>query len=63
MLRKIILKNIVFNNFKHNEFNKIIKKKGYFTFPSGPGISSIENDRNYYISLIKSDLVFFDLLF
>ena len=60
MLRKIILKNIVFNNLKHNEFNKIIKKKGYFTFPSGPGISSIENDRNYYFSLIKSDLVFFD---
>lgn len=60
MLRKIILKNIVFNNFKHKEFNKIIKKKGYFTFPSGPGISSIDNDRNYYHSLTKSDLVFFD---
>ena len=60
MLRKIIIKNIVFNNLKHNEFNKIIKKKGYFTFPSGPGISSIENDRNYYLSLTKADLVFFD---
>lgn len=60
MLRKIILKNIEFNNFKHNEFNKIIKKKGYFTFPSAPGISSIEKDKNYYNSLINSDLVFFD---
>ena len=60
MIKKIIFKNIVFNNFKFSDFNKVISKKGYFTFPSGPGLSSIKISVKYHVSLQKSDLVFFD---
>jgi len=60
MLKKVILKDIVFNNLKHTEFRHFIKTKGYFVFPSAPGLSSIDRDKEYYNSLVKSDLVFFD---
>jgi N-acetylglucosaminyldiphosphoundecaprenol N-acetyl-beta-D-mannosaminyltransferase len=60
MLKKVILKDIVFNNLKHTEFRNFIKTKGYFVFPSAPGLSSIEIDKEYYNALVKSDLVFFD---
>jgi hypothetical protein len=30
------------------------------TFPSGPGLASINFSKEYFISLKKSDLVFFD---
>lgn len=60
MIKKILFKNVIFRNFDHKEFNKIITKKGYFTFPSAPGLASINKSKNYYLSLQKSDLVFFD---
>ena len=60
MIKKILFKNIVFSNFNHSDFNKIINKKGYFTFPSGPGLASINSSKEYFVSLQKSDLVFFD---
>jgi len=60
MFKKIILKEIVFNNFKHQDFSKIILKKGYYTFPSAPGLASILENKKYHKSLINSDLVFFD---
>lgn len=60
MIKKILFKNIVFSNLNHNDFNKIINKKGYFTFPSGPGLASINSSKDYLFSLQKSDLVFFD---
>ena len=60
MIKKILFKNIVFSNFNHSDFNKIINKKGYFTFPSGPGLASINISKDYLLSLRKSDLVFFD---
>jgi len=60
MKKKIFFKNIILSNFNHSDFNKIISKKGYFTFPSGPGLASIKLNKKYFISLQKSDLVFFD---
>ena len=60
MIKKILFKNIIFNNLDHKNFNNIISKKGLFVFPSGPGIASINANREYLLSLKKSDLVFFD---
>ena len=60
MIRKIYFKDIVFNNFKYNEFDKIISKKGLFLFPSGPGLSLLEKEIEYQNSLKEADFVFFD---
>ena len=60
MIKKIIFKDITFNNFDHKKFRSIITKKGYFTFPSAPGIASINSSKEYYNSLKKADYVFFD---
>ena len=60
MIKKILFKNIIFNNLDHKNFNNIISKKGLFVFPSGPGIASINANKEYFLSLKKSDLVFFD---
>ena len=60
MIKKIKFKNISFNNFDKIKINKIIKKKGYYTFPSGPGIASINSSKEYYNSLRKANYVFFD---
>ena len=60
MIKKLKFKNISFNNFDKIKFNKIIKKKGYYTFPSAPGIASINASKEYYNSLRKANYVFFD---
>jgi exopolysaccharide biosynthesis WecB/TagA/CpsF family protein len=60
MIKKIIFKDIIFNNFDHQNFKKIITKKGLFVFPSGPGLGSINSSKEYFVSLKKADLVFFD---
>ena len=60
MIKKILFKNIIFSNLNHSDFNKIINRKGYLTFPSGPGIASIQSSKEYYNSLKKADYVFFD---
>lgn len=59
-MSKILFKNIIFNNINHKDFAKIISKKGFYTFPSGPGIASINSNKKYHNSLKKADLVFFD---
>ena len=56
MIKKIQFKNIIFSNFYFREF----VKKGYYTFPSAPGIASINSSREYYNSLKNADYVFFD---
>jgi UDP-N-acetyl-D-mannosaminuronic acid transferase (WecB/TagA/CpsF family) len=60
MIKKILFKDIIFNNLNHKNFNKIISKKGLFVFPSGPGIASIGTNKEYFVSLKKADFVFFD---
>ena len=59
-MSKILFKNIIFNNINHKDFTKIISKKGFYTFPSGPGIASINSNKKYHNSIRKADLVFFD---
>ena len=60
MIKKIEFKNIDFNNVENQKFNKIIKKKGYYTFPSAPGMASINSSKEYYNSLKRANYVFFD---
>ena len=58
--KKIIFNKIKFINIKKKDFNNIIKQKGLFVFPSGPGLATIENEFKYLESLRNSDYVFFD---
>jgi len=60
MINKIIFKRIKFNNINVKNFNRYILKKGLFVFPAGPALASIEKSGEYYESLKKADLVFFD---
>tara|TARA_B110000977_G_scaffold200221_1_gene289957 strand:- start:1922 stop:2668 length:747 start_codon:yes stop_codon:yes gene_type:complete len=59
-LRVLIFKKIKFYDFNRKDFNKIIKKKGLFLFPSGPGLSTLESQPAYSKALINADYVFFD---
>lgn len=60
MVSKIIFKKITFSNIDYNKFNKYISKKGLFVFPAGPALASIDDSKEYYKSIQKADLVFFD---
>tara|TARA_B100000886_G_scaffold339785_1_gene306325 strand:- start:4499 stop:5230 length:732 start_codon:yes stop_codon:yes gene_type:complete len=60
MASKIIFKKIRFNNIDVKNFDKCITKKGLFVFPAGPGLASIQKSNEYYKSIQKADLVFFD---
>ncbi len=60
MLHQIIFKKIKFDNLDYKKFDKFILKKGLFVFPAGPALASIQKSNEYYKSLQKSDLVFFD---
>ena len=51
MIKKILFKDIIFNNLDHKSFDNIISKKGLFVFPSGPGIASINANKEYFLSL------------
>ena len=60
MIKKVIFQNIAFHNLQDKDFNKCIKQKKLFVFPSGSGIPLIKKDKKYYTSLKKADFVFFD---
>ena len=60
MIQQIKFKGITFKNFDIKDFKKIIEKKGLFLFPSGPGLSSIENEIPYLKALKNADYNFFD---
>ena len=62
MIRRILFKNIVFLNIENNKLNLFLKKNtsGLFVFPSGPGLSTINEDKLYHDSLKRADFVFFD---
>tara|TARA_B100000963_G_C22550900_1_gene636730 strand:+ start:292 stop:1026 length:735 start_codon:yes stop_codon:yes gene_type:complete len=60
MIKKVIFKNITFNNINVDDFDYLIKQKKLFLFPSGSGIPLINKNKNYYLSLKKADFVFFD---
>ena len=59
MIQQIKFKGITFKNFDIKDFKKIIEKKGLFLFPSGPGLSSIENEIPYLKALKNADYNFF----
>lgn len=60
MINKIKFKNIKFTNVSDKDFPKIIKKKGLFLFPSGPGLSNLDKKPNYLKALRNADINFFD---
>ncbi len=60
MINKVIFKKIIFNNVYEKNFNKFVVKKGLFVFPAGPALASINLSNEYYNSIKKADLVFFD---
>ena len=60
MIKKIKFKGIIFRNFDIKDFKKIIEKKGLFLFPSGPGLASIETEKNYFKALKAANYNFFD---
>ena len=60
MIKKIVFKKITFNNFNNKKIYKVISNKGLFVFPSGLGLTLIENDNFYFTALKKADYVFFD---
>jgi len=60
MINKVIFRGIKFDNIKVKNFNKYIIKRGLFVFPAGPALASINKSKNYYESIKKADLVFFD---
>tara|TARA_B100000965_G_scaffold34202_2_gene25251 strand:+ start:561 stop:1292 length:732 start_codon:yes stop_codon:yes gene_type:complete len=60
MVSKIIFRKIKFNNINYKNFNKYIVKKGLFVFPAGTALATIEKSNEYYKSIQKADLVFFD---
>ncbi len=60
MISKVIFKKIKFNNIYDKNFNNYIVKKGLFVFPAGPALASINHSNEYYDSIRKADLVFFD---
>ena len=60
MISKVIFKRIIFNNIYDKNFKKYIVKKGLFVFPAGPALASISHSNEYYDSIKKADLVFFD---
>lgn len=59
-MKNIIFNKIKFLNIKSDEVDKIIQSNGLFVFPSGPGLSTIDEEVEYYQSLKKADYVFFD---
>ena len=60
MIKQIKFKGIIFRNFDIKDFKKIIEKKGLFLFPSGPGLASIETEKNYLRALKSANYNFFD---
>ena len=60
MIKQIKFKGIIFRNFDIKDFKKIIEKKGLFLFPSGPGLASIETEKNYLTALKLANYNFFD---
>ena len=60
MIKYIIFEGIKFRNFENLNFSNIIKNKGLFVFPSGPGLSTLYEDAEYYKSLKNADYVFLD---
>ena len=60
MINEVFFLKIKFSNYKLKDFNKLINKRGLFLFPSGPGLSTIKNNKKYCNALQQADVNFFD---
>ena len=60
MIKKISFLKIFFYNFETVNIERILKKRGLFLFPSGPGLADLKKNPKYHEALINADLVFFD---
>ena len=60
IVTSVQFKEIKFQSYSNIKFKNIIKKNGLFLFPSGPGLSTLENDKTYHNALKNADYIFFD---
>ena len=51
MIKKVFFKNIIFYNFNTKDLKKKIVEKKLFVFPSGYGLASIDQNKQYLLSL------------
>ena len=58
--KKIIFCKISFFQLNYNQIKKKIEKGGLLVIPSGPGLSTIETDKNYYKALRNADIALLD---
>ena len=58
--KKILFNGINFYNLEYNDVLKKIKKGGLIVIPSGPGLATIRNDKEYHTSLKNSDVAILD---
>ena len=58
--KKIIFCKISFFQLNYNQIIKKIEKGGLLVIPSGPGLSTIEIDKNYYKALRNADIALLD---
>ena len=60
-LRKIKIFGITFFDTNYKKIKNLLDKKGgLLVLPSGPGMSTIDKDKNYYNALKNSDIALFD---
>jgi len=59
-IRKIKIFGITFFDANYKEIKKMLDRGGLLVLPSGPGMSTIDKDKNYYNALKNSDIALFD---
>ena len=58
--KKIIFKGITFFDFNYDQIKKKFLKGGLLVIPSGPGLSTLEKDKQYHRALKNSDIAILD---
>ena len=58
--KKIIFCKISFFQLNYHHIKKKIEKGGLLVIPSGPGLATIETDKNYCNALQNSDIALLD---
>ena len=60
MFKELFFFKIRFINIKSSNLKSLIKKRGLFLFPSGPGLANLKINSPYHKALVKANHVFFD---
>ena len=58
--KKIIFKEINFFDLNYDQIRKNIKKGGLLVIPSGPGLATLDRDKQYHTALKNSNIAIFD---